>query len=475
MNRPDNAATLSHELDVLLDRHASTSAVDPEQRILVRGGTILTMDDSIGDFATGDVLIVGDQVAAVGASLSALGATVIDASDRIVLPGFCDPHIHCWEGSLGRIIPENVPQTTNDPIGDAPRSSRSYMYAAHQLFAPVCRPEDIYAGTLLSLLNALEGGITTVVDNMHNARSPEHSDAAVEALFATGGRGIHAVGAPRSGTWSGQHPGDAARLREKYFASDDPMYALRLFAVGFDGVDAELVAARRELDVWLTFDSGLENQPVERYYRDGWLDGRETINHANFFSPEQRRVIIDSGAQVNVCPRIETQFRFGQIPYTEWVEQGLRPGISNDNPMTYNIDMFSEMRALYLAQRVDEHRGGPKAATLREVLCSAIRQGAENCGLGDVVGSLTPGKKADVILLDASRLQLFPPSNVLSSVVQGAGVGSVDTVLVNGRIRKWAGQLHGIDVTRVRRLVEESRAYLLAAAHWPHDAVDFED
>lgn len=463
------------ELDRLLAVHASSTAVDPAQRLLIRGGAVLSMDDTVGDFAAGDVLIVGDRIAEVGANLTATDAVVIDATHRIIMPGFCDPHIHCWEGVLGRIIPENVPQTTNDPIGDAPSSSRSYMYAAHRLFAPACRPEDIYAGTLLSLLNALEGGITTVIDNMHNARSPEHSDAAVEALFAAGGRGIHAVGAPRSGAWSEQHPSDVARLREKYFASEDPMYGLRLFAVGFDGFDAELAEVRKDLDLWVTFDSGLENHPLETYYERGWLDGRETINHANFFTRDQRQVIIDSGAQVDVCPRIETQFRFGQIPYTEWVQQGLRPGISNDNPMTYNIDMFSEMRALYLAQRIDEHRGGARSASLRDILYSATQQGADNCGLGAVVGSLTPGKKADIVLLNTGGLQLYPPSNVISSVVQGAGIGSVDTVLVNGRVRKWNGELHGVDVKRVRQTVAESREYLLSTTDWPHDDIDFED
>ena len=462
-------------LDRLLASHASSSVVDPAQRLLIRGGAILSMDSAVGDFAVGDVLIIGDRIAEVGLNLDVSDAVVIDASQRIVIPGFCDPHIHCWEGALGRIIPENVPQTTNDPIGDAPSSSRSYMYAAHRLFAPACRPEDIYAGTLLSLLNALEGGITTVIDNMHNARSPEHSDAAIEAMFSAGGRGIHAVGAPRAGAWSEQHPTDASRLRVKYFASDDPMYGMRLFAVGFDGFDAKLAAVRKDLDLWVTFDSGLENHPLETYYEMGWLDGRETINHANFFSREQRQVIIDSGAQVDVCPRIETQFRFGEIPYTEWVQQGLRPGISNDNPMTFNIDMFSEMRALYLAQRIDEHRGGASSASLRDILQSATQQGADNCGLGSVVGSLTPGKKADIVLLDTGGLQLYPPSNIISSVVQGAGIGSVDTVLVNGRVRKWNGELHGVDVNRVRQTVAKSREYLLSTVDWPHDDIDFED
>ncbi len=471
--RPDPSA--ERRLEDLLKRHAARgpAAATPE-RILLKGGSVLSMDSSVGDFATGDVLIAGDRIAEVGASISAPDAVVIDARDHIVMPGFCDPHIHCWEGSLGRIIPENIPQTTEDAIGGAPVSGRSYMYAAHRAFAPACRPEDIYAGTLITLLAALNGGITTVVDNMHNARSPEHSDAGVEALLASGIRGVHAVGRPRAGDWAGTFPADARRLRDRYFRADDDLCSMRLYAAGFDDL-TDLLPLRKELDLWFSFDSGIEKQNLAQLYADGSLDGREAINHANFLSREQRQIVIDNGAQVNVCPRIESQFRYGQIPYNEWVEQGLRPGLSNDNPMTYAIDMFAEMRALYLTQRIDRHRSGSPSATLREILQSATQQGADNCGVGDIAGSLTPGKKADVILIDTSAPHLFPRNNVPATVVQGAAVESVTTVLVNGRIVKWNGRLIGVDLDEVRNRVRESHVYLLNAVDWPHAAIDFDD
>jgi cytosine/adenosine deaminase-related metal-dependent hydrolase len=235
---------------------------------------------------------------------------------------------------------------------------------------------------------------------------------------------------------------------------------MRLFAAGFDDL-TDLLPVRKELDLWFSFDSGIEKQDLARLYADGSFDGREAINHANFLSREQRQLVIDNGAQANVCPRIESQFRYGRIPYDEWVEQGLRPGLSNDNPMTYAIDMFAEMRALHLVQRVDQHRSGSASATLREIVQSATQQGANNCGVGDVAGSLTPGKKADVILVDTSAPHLFPRNNVLASVVQGAGVESVTAVLVNGRVVKWDGRLIGVDVPSLRREIEASRDWLL--------------
>ncbi|WP_345384447.1 amidohydrolase family protein [Pseudonocardia yuanmonensis] len=445
-----------------------------DSRLLIKGGSVVSMDDSVGDLGRGDVLIVGDTIAAVAERIDAPGAVVIDARDHIVIPGFCDPHIHCWEGALGRLLPTNIPQTSIDAVEGAPRESRSYMYAAHRLLGPACRPEDVYAGTLVTLLTALEGGITTVVDNMHNARSPEHSDAAIAAMADAGVRGTHAVGRPRHGAWAHTFPQDVKRLRERHFSSDDQLCDLRLYAAGNDDLD-DLLRLRKDLDLWFSFDSGIEHQPLDRLYSTGWFDGREAINHANHLTLEQRQTIVDGGSQVNVCPRIETQFRYGVVPYSEWVELGLRPGISNDNPMTYGIDMFSEMRALYLVQRLDEHRSGVPSASLRDILRSATQKGADNCGRGETVGSLTPGKQADVVLLDTQKLQLTPRNNVICSIVQAADIGCVDTVLVAGRVVKSGGRLVGVDHGRVRRLVEESQQYLLGAVGWPHELVDFDD
>jgi 5-methylthioadenosine/S-adenosylhomocysteine deaminase len=470
--RPDAAA--ARRLSALLDAHATGTRGADSPPVLFRGGSVLSMDGAVGDFAVGDVLVVGGHIAQVGPSINAPGAVEVDARDHIVMPGFCDPHIHCWEGALGRIIPENIPQTTEDPIAGAPASGRSYMYAAHRLFAPACRPEDIYAGTLATLLAALNGGITTVVDNMHNARTPEHSDASVEALFASGLRGVHAMGMPRSGEWSGAFPDDARRLRERYFSGTDQLCGMRLYATGWDDL-AELLPIRKELDLWFSFDSGIEKQDLAELYASGAFDGREAINHGNFLSAAQRRLVVEHGSQVNVCPRIESQFRYGHIPYGEWVEQGLRPGLSNDNPMTYAIDMFAEMRALYVVQQVDRHRSGAAAASLRDVLLSATQKGADNCGVGAVAGSLTPGKKADIVLLDVSAPHLFPRNNILASVGQGAGVESVAAVMVDGRIVKWEGRLVGVDLDGIRRNVQASHDHLLAAVDWPYAAVDFKD
>ncbi len=456
-----------------------------ERRILLKGGTIISMDPKVGDYARGDLLIEGERIAEIGPNINAT-ATVIDATDMIVIPGFCDPHIHCWEGALGRLIPNNASTPAEDTgMPEAnPSPTRSYMNALHNVFAPVYRPEDSYIGTLMTLLSAISGGITTVCDNAHNSRSAAHSDASIAAMIDSGVRGVHAYGRPRSGTWDQQFPHDAYRLKRTYFSTDDQLQTMRFYMVGRDTTEeiTSVMKIRRDLDLWVTFDSGIGLQPVAELYADGRFDGRETINHGNFVSIEKRRILVANGAKVNVCPRIESQFRFGDIPYQEWVDVGLRPAISNDNPATYAISMFSEMQALYAFQRAKVHRARmrgeanlPAVVTVRDMLEAVTLRGAENCGLDHKIGTLTPGKQADVVMINTGNVHLFPKNNAIGTVVQGADAGMVENVFIAGRLVKWQGRLVGIDFGTIRQMLEQSRDYLLQAVNWPLDTIDFTD
>jgi cytosine/adenosine deaminase-related metal-dependent hydrolase len=465
--------------------NAKSKKIDEVRRILLKGGTVISMDPAVGDFARGDVLIESDRIAAVGATIDA-DATVIDASDMIVLPGFCDPHIHCWEGQLGRFIPNNM-STVNEDKGlpePNPHPTRAYIPVLHTRFAQHYRPEDSYIGTLATLLAALNGGITTVCDNAHNSRSKAHSDAGIAALIDSGVRGVHAYGRPVAGDWDEQYPEDAYRLKETYFSSDDQLQTMRFYLVGrYPTEEIRAVSkVRRDLGVWLTFDSGIELQPVADFYAEGTFDGRETINHGTWVPLDKRKVLAANGAKVNVCPRIESQFRFGDIPYQDWIDVGIRPGLSNDNPATYVVSMFHEMRSLYAYQRARVHREAmsgltrlPKLVTQRDMLESATIAGAENCALDHKTGSLTPGKQADIILINTGSIDLFPRNNALCTAVQGSDVGSVDTIFVAGRLMKWRGKLVGVDFPRIRAAMEASRDYLYGATDWPYAAVDFED
>jgi cytosine/adenosine deaminase-related metal-dependent hydrolase len=311
-----------------------------------------------------------------------------------------------------------------------------------------------------------------------------HSDASIHALRDSGIRGIHAYGRPRFGDWDRQFPDDAHRLRTQYFASDDQLTTFRLFMLGRDPYEElqHVLKVRRELDCWITFDSGIGVHPLVELYASGALDGRETINHGTYISRAKMDAVVAHGATVNVCPRIESQFRFGDIPYQAWLDAGLKPAISNDDPATYAIDMFHEMQTLYAFQRARAHQSvirrepdAPRLATVRDMLEAATVRGAQNCNLFHKVGSLTPGKQADIAMINTDDVHLFPRHNAICTVVEGANVNSVDTVFIDGRIRKWRGKLVGVDFKRLRAAVEASRDYLFDAVPWPHEAIDLTD
>jgi len=186
------------------------------QPILLRGGTIVSMDPKVGDFARGDVLIDGRKIVAVGQVKAPAQVQVIDATNTVVIPGFVDAHRHSWEGQLRRIIPDGA--------------IAEYMATTHNGFARHYRPLDIYVGNLITALGCIDAGITCVIDNSHNSRSAAHSDAAVQALIDSGIRGVHASGAPAAGEWDRQWPQDLERLQKKFFSSTDQLVTLRLFS-----------------------------------------------------------------------------------------------------------------------------------------------------------------------------------------------------------------------------------------------------
>ena len=234
----------------------------PNRRILLKGGTIVSMDPKVGDFVKGDVLIQGAKIAAVGPNLQASGE-VIDASNSILIPGFVDCHRHSWEGVLRRIIP-------NGDIG-------KYMATTHQGFAQYYRPHDMYVGNLVTALGCISAGITCIIDNSHNSRSAAHSDAAIQALVDSGIRAVHASGAPQAGNWDRQWPQDLARLQKQFFSSSDQLTTLRMFS----RLDRTNWAVARKLGLRITSEfTGPAVAPLMEQFRNEKLLGPDvTYNH----------------------------------------------------------------------------------------------------------------------------------------------------------------------------------------------------
>jgi len=425
---------------------------DSNRRMLLKGGTIVSMDPSVGDFVKGDVLIQGKKIAAVGANLQSSGE-VIDASNTIVIPGFVDCHRHSWEGVLRRIIPD----------GDIGK----YMATTHQGFALHYRPHDMYVGNLVTALGCMDAGITCIIDNSHNSRSAAHSDEAIRALFDSGIRAVHASGAPQNGTWDHQWPQDLERLQKQFFSSDDQLVTLRMFS----GLDRTNWALARKLGLRITVEfNGPQGAPLmEQFWNEKLLGPDVTYNHCNALADSSWERIRESGGSVNVCPRSDPQYGLGEgIPaFQKALDHGVRPGLSVDNEISYGTDMFTEMRVLFNIQRAfatyrkfNGDRNPPQPVNVRDMLECATANGARCAGLLHKCGTLTPGKEADVVIIRTDDINLYPSNNAVGTVVAAADSRNVDTVIIGGAIRKFRGKLIGVNMSKFRQQVDESRAYL---------------
>ena len=433
----------------------------PGRHLLLKGGTIVSLDPEVGDFVSGDVLIQGKKIAAVAREINPPSrAQVIDASNTILIPGFVDAHRHSWEGQLRRIIP-------NGAIA-------AYMATTHQGFARFYRPHDMYVGNLITALGCIDAGITCIIDNSHNSRSSAHSDAAVQALIDSGIRAVHASAAPQTGDWDKQWPQDLARLQKKFFASDDQLVTLRMMS----GLNRENWAIARRLGLRITTESNGAGRDFEEFWNEKLLGADNTYNHCNGWSDTVWQRVKDSGGTVNVCPRSDPQYGLGEgIPaFQKALDHGVRPGFSIDNETSYGTDMFTEMRVAFNIQRAmatyrksNGDSNAPAMVSVREVLACATVGGAANAGLLHKCGTLTPGKEADIVMIRTDDINLYPSNHAVGTVVAAADARNIDTVIIGGRIRKFRGKMAGVNMEKFRQLADESRNYLFAKAGYKLD------
>jgi cytosine/adenosine deaminase-related metal-dependent hydrolase len=434
--------------------------------LLLRGGYVLTMDPHLGDFV-GDVLIRGDAIEAVGPQVDAQDsedAIVLDVSGQIVLPGFVDSHVHAWEGVIRGIAPDV--------------DLNAYMAIVHAGIAQHLTPDDVAIGQRVTAAQALADGVTTIIDNSHNSRTAAHSDAAITALRDSGIRAVHAVGAPVAGA-APQLPGDLLRLRDEYFSSADQLLTLRMFELT-PTIESWTFAREHGLD--LVVEMGGWIPDLDMLLTSGLVGPGHTYNHCAALSDGQWQLIADGGAQVNMVPRSDSQYGPGGfIPILQANRLGLQEGISCDNEVSYGYDIFTEMRTLLTVQRglafaaqMAGEADVPERYGPREALRAATVGGALNAGLSDQIGTLTPGKKADVVVLDLDRVPTKPFGSLAGTVVNFAGAGNVDLVLVDGIVRKASSRLVGTDYEAIAAEAERSREALLNAFGTSLDDVRFD-
>jgi 5-methylthioadenosine/S-adenosylhomocysteine deaminase len=447
------AATSAGAFDTIAGSGSQAGAPPPQPgRILLKGGAVLTLDPTLGDFDAGDVLIDGDRLAAVGRDLQApAGVSVVDASRMVVMPGFVDTHRHMWQGALRSILPDGL---LSDYVRVILGARRHY------------RPEDVYIGNLASALGAIDAGVTTVLDWSHIGNSPAHSDAAVAGLREAGIRAVYAFGGGAPGS-DNRFPDDIRRLRAEHFASDGGLLTLALAG----GLDAGQWALARDVGARISVHVNDTGQllPLARA-----LGPDVTCIHCTQLSADEWRLLAKTGAGVSIAAPVEMQMGHGIPPIQAALDHGIRPSLSVDVETQMAGDMFRQMLAVFTLQRMQilarqraKEPNLPPLLTVRAVVEMATIQGARDNGLEARTGSLTPGKQADVILLDRDRVNVMPVNDAYGALVHGMDTSNVDTVFIAGRPRKWRGALVNIDLADIRRRLHDSRARLVAAGVGP--------
>lgn len=440
------------------------------KRILIHGATILTLDPKIGDLR-GDILIEGSRIVAVSPSIPAEDAETIPAQRMIALPGFVDSHRHTWQSLLrGAAIDWTLAQ---------------YFAGIRGVMGRLYTPDDMYVANHIGALEALDAGITTLYDWSHNNNTPDHADEAVRGLKDAGLRAVFGYGNAND-EWIPPSTlptnfSDVERVRRSHFSSDDQLVTMAFAARGpqFTTLDITADEFRRARDLGLRITVHVGDgiwgttRPVVQLASRGLLGDDITYVHCNTLTDEDFRQIGDSGATASISPEVELQMGHGFLATVKLLGVGVRPSLSIDIVTSIAGDMFGAMRMLLAGTRAvvndaalrERRIVDPLPLMSRDVLEFATVQGARACGLEAKAGSLTPGKAADIVLLDTDSLNLIPMNNPKGVVVECAHVGNVDTVIVGGRIVKRDKRLLGIDLQQLRTRVDAARDGLFRRAN----------
>ena len=423
------------------------------RRLIIKGAIVLSLDPNIGDFPSADILIENGKIKDIRPSIEVSDSdlAVIDAKHRIVVPGFVDTHSHSYQGLLRGLLPSGVHADYDREI-----QNRITMHYT---------PDDAYAGVLITALGLLESGTTTLVDISQVAHSPEHSDANIKALQDAGARAVFAFS--RGIGPKAQYPGDLKRMLTTYFSSKDQLLTPALAV----SRDPKTYAMAREFGVHAVLHIRIESDSLIALHNAGVIrDGDEFI-HCTHLSQEAWNVIRDSGGRTSHSVPLEMAMGHGTPAIQEALNNGARPSLSGDHATTVGMDMFGMMRAAFNMQRVVAHQRNrdkqeniPPLVSPKQILEFATINGARVANLDHRIGSLTPGKDADLLMLKADRLDVWPVNNAYAAVVNQMNTAHVETIFVAGKPKKWRGVLTGVDHGRIMDMAQRARDAVVSRA-----------
>jgi cytosine/adenosine deaminase-related metal-dependent hydrolase len=495
-----------------------------KRRILLRGGVVLSLDRKVGDFEIADVLVDGKTIAAVGANISAGDAEVVDCTGTIVMPGFITTHNHQYEAILRSLIPDGIlagawPLETYGSVVQniwtagrivAPGNPPSVVW---DLGRVPYDPEDCYIAQLLSCLSQITEGVTCGTDTSQANHTPAHTDAMIKGMMDSGRRMVfdYSGGIDRSADgFPYEVPGamgdttrGIGRIAKTYFSSKE-----QLVTLGFGGGPGPAFpgATYTGWQLGRSFGALINNHNVgnAKGVIDAAADARNgsdwsdiTFVHATRWQDEPYaqvgvasssypgagrsrawEIVRDRGAHVSIANLIEMQMRHGMPPLQEALNHGILPSLSPDVDTNMTTDPFSLMRGAYCLQRglanqlaLRESNPGnlaaPQLLTSRQVIEMATIAGAAANRLLDKVGTLTPGKEADIVVLEARNINIWPMNNVPGTIVTMMNPRHVRDVLIAGKVVYWKRALVGWNVDRLLSQAENARDRVLARINGP--------
>ncbi|MCM5571537.1 amidohydrolase family protein [Burkholderiaceae bacterium FT117] len=436
------------------------------RRILLKCATLVTMDERLGVIDNADLLVHGDRIAAIAHRIDEPDAQVVDCAGRIVIPGLINAHLHTWQTGLrGAAANWTLPE---------------YFRSMHAGLATFFGPEDINVATLAGALNQINCGTTTLVDWCHNNPTPEHTDAAIEGLAESGIRAVFMHGSPKPDPKPGQRPfwelphprAEIERLRAGRLSGDDALVTLGMAILGPHYSTWEVTRADFELAREYDLLKSMHCAGLAPRCPDGWdrladaglLDARTNVVHGNDLGDAQLRRMVEAGVSFSVTPEGEATQGHGFPIIGRLRELGARPSLGSDLESVFGGDMLGAARVALALQRARDNeaaraRTGELPATstvpVSEALAWITIEGARMLGQQHRLGSLTVGKQADLVVVDARSIGMQPVHDPVASVVLQAGPGDVEAVMIAGH---WAKRDHRLAYPGVRARLAELAA-----------------
>ncbi len=445
-----------------MSQNANANSFPSGRPVVFRNATVLTIDSSPGIIEHGDVLVVDTRIAAVGRQLTAPDDAVeIDASDGILMPGMVDTHRHMWQTALRGF--------------GADWTLTNYFHFYYLNWGKIFRAEDIYAGNLLAAIEAIDAGVTTSVDWSHGLQTVEYADAAVDAFEAVPGRFVLAYGNLLGAPWEWtKAPEFADFIRRRIDGHGDMLRMQIAFDVTGDPSFPEQGAfeVARDFNLPVTTHAGVwgvnNDTSIRLMHEHGFMTPSTIYVHVASLTEDAYHRIAATGGHASVSAESEDSAGQGYPPTWQLRRYNIPVSLSMDTSVWWSADLFSAMRATLNADRARGHLEAHKrneTVTLNQLRAEQVVNwatlgGAQALGMDSFIGSITTGKKADLVLIknDQSPV-MFPLLHPYGHVVFQAGRGDVHTVMVDGKVVKYDHRLLDVDLNRAREAVAKTVEY----------------